>query len=70
MLGTGKYSGKIISIENLGSETVVAINFEGHEVLSSIQGAYKSSINETINFDINMNKVLKFNKEGNRINER
>ena len=51
LLGTGKYSGKVISIENLGSETVVAINFEGHEVLSSIQGAYKSSINETINFD-------------------
>ena len=70
LLGTGKYSGKIISIENLGSETVVAINFEGHEVLSSIQGAYKSSINETINFDINMNKVLTFNKEGDRINER
>ena len=70
LLGTGKYSGKIISIENLGSETVVAINFEGHEVLSSIQGAYKSSINETINFDINTNKVLTFNKEGNRVNER
>ena len=70
LLGGGKYSGKIISIENLGSETVVAINFEGHELLSSIQGAYKSSINETINFDINTNKVLKFDKEGNRINER
>ena len=70
LLGTGKYSGKIISIENLGSETVVAINFEGHELLSSIQGTYKSSINETINFDINTNKVLKFDKEGNRINER
>ena len=70
LLGGGKYSGKIISIENLGSETVVAINFEGHELLSSIQGTYKSSINESINFDINTNKVLKFDKEGNRINER
>ena len=70
LLGVGKYSGKIISIENLGSETVVAINFEGHEVLSSIQGIYKSSINEAINFDINTNKVLKFDKEGNRINGR
>ena len=70
LLGGGKYSGKIISIENLGSETVVAINFEGHELLSSIQGTYKSSINDTINFDINTNKVLKFDKEGNRINER
>jgi multiple sugar transport system ATP-binding protein len=70
LLGSGKYSGKIISIENLGSETVVAINFEGHELLSSIQGTYKSSINEAINFDINTNKVLKFDKEGNRINER
>ena len=69
-MGGGKYSGKIISIENLGSETVVAINFEGHELLSSIQGTYKSSINESINFDINTNKVLKFDKEGNRINER
>ena len=69
LLGVSKYSGKIISIENLGSETVVAINFEGHEVLSSIQGIYKSSINEAINFDINTNKVLKFDKEGNRINE-
>ena len=70
LLGVGKYSGKIISIENLGSETVVAINFEGHELLSSIQGTYKSSINEAINFDINKNKVLKFDKEGNRIDER
>ena len=70
LLGGGKYSGKIISIENLGSETVVAINFEGHELLSSIQGTYKSSINEPINFDVNTNKVLKFDKEGNRINER
>ena len=70
LLGSGKYSGKIISIENLGSETVVAINFEGHELLSSIQGTYKSSINEAINFDINTNKVLKFDKEGNRIDER
>ena len=70
LLGVGKYSGKTISIENLGSETVVAINFEGHEVLSSIQGIYKSSINEAINFDINLNKVLKFDKKGNRINER
>ena len=70
LLGGGKYSGKIISIENLGSETVVAINFEGHELLSSIQGTYKSSINEAINFDINTNKVLKFDKEGNRIDER
>ena len=70
LLGVGKYSGKIISIENLGSETVVAINFEGHEVLSSVQGSYKSSINEIINFDINTNKVLKFDKEGNRIDER
>ena len=70
LLGSGKYSGKIISIENLGSETVVAINFEGHELLSSIQGTYKSSINEAINFDINTNKVFKFDKEGNRINER
>ena len=70
LLGVGKYSGKIISIENLGSETVVAINFEGHELLSSIQGTYKSSINDAINFDINTNKVLKFDKEGNRINER
>ena len=70
LLGSGKYSGKIISIENLGSETVVAINFEGHELLSSIQGTYKSSINEVINFDVNTNKVLKFDKEGNRINER
>ena len=70
LLGVGKYSGKIISIENLGSETVVALNFEGHEVLSSVQGSYKSSINEIINFDINTNKVLKFDKEGNRIYER
>ncbi|MDA7576716.1 ABC transporter ATP-binding protein [Candidatus Pelagibacter sp.] len=70
LLGAGKYSGKIISIENLGSETVVAINFEGHEVLSSIQGIYKSSVNEAVNFDINTNKILKFDKEGNRINER
>ena len=69
-IGNGNHSGKIISIENLGSETVVALNFKDQEILVSIQGKYKSSINETINFDINNEKVLKFDQEGNRIYER
>ena len=69
-IGNGDHSAKIISIENLGSETVVALNFKDQEILVSIQGNYKSSINETINFDINNEKVLRFNKEGNRIYER
>ena len=69
-IGNGNYSAKIISIENLGSETVVALNFKDEEILVSIQGNYKSSINETINFDINNEKVLRFDLEGNRIYER
>ena len=69
-IGTGNYSAKIISIENLGSETVVALNFKDQEILVSIQGNYKSSINETINFDMNNEKVLRFDQEGNRIYER
>ena len=69
-IGTGNYSAKIISIENLGSETVVALNFKDQEMLVSIQGNYKSSINETINFDMNNEKVLRFDQEGNRIYER
>ena len=69
-IGNGNHSAKIISIENLGSETVVALNFKDQEILVSIQGNYKSSINETINFDINNKKVLKFDQEGNRIHER
>ncbi len=69
-IGNGNHSGKIISFENLGSETVVALNFKDQEILVSIQGNYKSSINETINFDINNEKVLKFDQEGNRIYER
>ena len=69
-IGNGDHSAKIISIENLGSETVVALNFKDQEILVSIQGNYKSSINETINFDINNEKVLKFDQKGNRIYER
>ena len=68
-IGTGNYSAKIISIENLGSETVVALNFKDQEILVSIQGNYKSSINETINFDMNNEKVLRFDQKGNRIYE-
>ena len=69
-IATGYHSAKIISIENLGSETVVALNFKDQEILVSIQGNYKSSINETINFDINTKKVLNFDEKGNRIYER
>ena len=69
-IGNGNHSAKIISIENLGSETVVALNFKDQEILVSIQGNYKSSINETINFDINNEKVLKFDQVGKRIYER
>ena len=61
---------KLSQLKNLGSETVVALNFKDQEILVSIQGNYKSSINETINFDINNKKVLKFDQEGNRIYER
>ena len=69
-IGNGNHSAKIISIENLGSETVVALNFKDQEILVSIQGNYKSSINETINFDMNNEKVLRFDQVGNRIYER
>ena len=69
-LGSGPYEGKVISIENLGSETVVAINFKDNEILASIQGSYKSSTNKKINFDINTNKVLKFDNGDQRIYER
>ena len=69
-LGDGPYEGEIISLENLGSETVVAINFQDNEILASIQGSYKSSINEKINFDININKVLKFDNRNQRMYER
>ena len=69
-IGTGNYSAKITSIENLGSETVVALNFKNQEILVSIQGNYKSSTNDTINFDMNNEKVLRFDQEGNRIYER
>ena len=69
-ISSGNHSAKIISIENLGSETVVALNFKDQEILVSIQGNYKSSINETINFDINTKKVLNFDEKGNRIYER
>mgnify|MGYP005739000899 FL=1 len=41
-IGNGNHSAKIISIENLGSETVVALNFKDQEILVSIQGNYKS----------------------------
>ena len=70
LIGNGQYYGKVISVENLGSETVVAISFQEHEILASIQGNYKSSINETINFDINVQNVLNFDEKGNRIYER
>ena len=69
-IGSGKHSGKVISVENLGSETVVAINFQEHEILASVQGNYRSSIHETINFDINKQKILNFDDEGNRTYER
>ena len=69
-LGDGPYEGQVISMENLGSETVVAINFQDNEILASIQGSYKSSINEKINFDIDTNKVLKFDNGDQRIHER
>ena len=69
-IGSGKHSGKVISVENLGSETVVAISFHEYEILASVQGNYRSSINETINFDINKQKILNFDDEGNRTYER
>ena len=69
-LGKGPYEGKVISVENLGSETVVAINFQNNEILASVQGNYNSSINEKINFDINNDKVLKFDNGDQRIYER
>ena len=48
----------------------MAINFQDNEILASIQGSYKSSINEKINFDFNTNKVLKFDNVDQRIYER
>ena len=63
-LGDGPYEGKVVSIENLGSETVVAISFKDNEILASIQGSYKSSINEKINLNCHEDHQHFFDSSG------
>ena len=64
---TGNYEGKIRTIESLGAETVISIDYKQIELLALFQGIFKGIKGENIKFDINTNNILYFNDKNESI---
>jgi ABC-type sugar transport system ATPase subunit len=66
-VNTGNYEGKIRTIESLGAETVISIEYKQIELLALFQGIFKGIKGENIKFDINTNNILYFNDKNESI---
>src|SRR6056300_614616 len=66
-INTGSFQGKIRTIEALGAETVISIDYKQIELLALFQGIFKGAKGENINFDINANNILYFNDKNESI---
>ena len=66
-VNTGNYEGKIRTIESLGAETVISIDYKQIELLALFQGIFKGIKGENIKFDINTNNILYFNDKNESI---
>ena len=66
-VNTGNYEGKIRTIESLGAETVISIDYKQIELLVLFQGIFKGIKGENIKFDINTNNILYFNDKNESI---
>ena len=66
-VNTGNYEGKIRTIESLGAETVISIDYKQIELLALFQGIFKGIKGDNIKFDINTNNILYFNDKNESI---
>ena len=66
-VNTGNYEGKIRTIESLGAETVISIDYKQIELLALFQGIFNGNKGKNIKFDINTNNILYFNDKNESI---
>ena len=62
--GQGELIGSIKTIESLGAETVVELEYKGLEILSLYQGLFQGVRGDEIKFAIDNSKVLFFDDKG------
>jgi len=66
-LGQGDLSASVKTVEALGAETVVELEYNGIEMLSLYQGSFDGQRGDNIIFAIDQSKVLFFNEDGNKM---
>ena len=66
-LGQGDLSASVKTVEALGAETVVELDYNGEEILCLYQGSFNGQRGEDIKFAIDQSKVLFFNEDGNKM---
>jgi len=66
-LGQGELVGSVKTIEALGAETVVELNYNGIEILSLYQGSFDGQRGQDVKFAIDESKVLFFDDKGIKV---
>lgn len=66
-IGQGELTASVKTIEALGAETVIGLEFKKTEILCLYQGAFDGQRGQEIKFAIDQNKVLFFNENGMRL---
>lgn len=63
MLGEGGFNGKVVLIENLGSQVLVHMESPFGDVRALNRDATDIRVGETLKFTLNQSKILRFNSE-------
>ena len=58
------FQAQLKTVESLGAETVVELDFNGVEILSLYQGAFQGQKGDKVNFAIDQSKILFFDEKG------
>ncbi len=66
-LGQGELIGSVKTIEALGAETVVELDYNGTEILSLYQGSFDGQKGQEVKFAIDSSKVLFFDEKGVKV---
>ena len=66
-LGQGELVGSVKTIEALGAETVIELDYNGTEILSLYQGSFGGQRGQDVKFAIDESKVLFFDDKGIKV---
>lgn len=70
LVGSGSLKGKVYLVEQLGSETLIYINYQdNYQIAAKASSLSKVKVGDVVDFDLDLDKAHGFDGDGNRISD-